>query len=87
MNISQRPHIAVESLSAPGGFCLEGAAMREPSEMFLRLSALASDKAAKATCQKMKEIYEQIAADLKKAAEDVRSGNACGNEAPGPEVA
>jgi hypothetical protein len=50
-----------------------GNTMPPLSEMFLRLSALASDKAAKATCQKMKEIYEQIAADLKKAAEDVRS--------------
>jgi hypothetical protein len=48
--------------------------MNEPSEMFLRLSALASDKAAKATSPQVKEIYEQIAADLKKAAEDVRSG-------------
>ena len=74
MNISQRPHIAVESLFAPGGFCSEGAAMNEFSDMYLRVSALASDKAAKATCQKMKEIYEKIAADLKKAAEEVRSG-------------
>jgi hypothetical protein len=74
MNISQRPHTAVEYLFAPGGFCLEGAAMNEFSEMFLSLSDFASDKAAKATCQKMKEIYEQIAADLKKAAEEVRSG-------------
>jgi hypothetical protein len=48
--------------------------MNEFSEMFISLSDFASDKAAKATCQKMKEIYEQIAADLKKAAEDVRSG-------------
>jgi hypothetical protein len=74
MNISQCPHTAVESLFAPGGFCLEDAAMREPSEMFLSLSALASAAAAKATSPQVKEIYEQIAADLKKAAEEVRNG-------------
>jgi hypothetical protein len=56
-----------------------GNTMTPLSDMYLRLSLLASTKAAKATCQKMKEIYEQIAADLKKAAEEVRAGN----EAPG----
>lgn len=73
MNISQRPHTAVESLFAPGGFCLEGAAMREPSEMFLSLSALASIKAAEARPGWRKTLLEEVADELKKAAEEVRN--------------